>query len=240
MIFSEERESELMRFDRWIEIPEDSVPIRWQGGPFRPRIRFPAAFEDSRRAGVISVLENYLRDCGKWFVFFEIVRVQLRNFDQKMKPFMKPEHRDSLYAIGGQLPDQTQLPGKSTPARMTQGQLLEALVPNGDFDSVLCRSLLVFLYSRWEESYRKSLAETSGVAKSCIWCDLMGEVRKVRNFLVHRNNRVPKHMEYSFEVLPWKELRGHWELTPEMFTSFMEQANSLEVRIEPLTNRARS
>ena len=222
-----------MSLSQWTDIPEAAVPIRWEGGPFRPRMRFPPDFENSRRVNAISVFEDYLRDCGKWFVFFETVRLQLLDFDTKVRQYLLPEYRNRQFSIGLALSEMSQLPGRSTPARMTQGELLDALAPNGDFDSVLCRSLLVFLYSRWDESYRQSLAEICGVTKSCVRCDLMGEVRRVRNFLVHRNNIVPRNMEFSFKVLPWKKLKGRLELTPELFTSFMEQVNSLEIRIAP-------
>lgn len=57
----------------------------------------------------------------------------------------------------------------------------------GLFTDTLAKSLIVTLYSEWDELYRHRLAKEIGVDASAVRADLMGDIRHVRNWIVHNN-----------------------------------------------------
>ncbi len=53
-------------------------------------------------------------------------------------------------------------------------------------DVMLCRMIVVDVYTRWEEYTRRELSEAVGVDRCRITCPLMGDIRKFRNSIIHR------------------------------------------------------
>lgn len=104
-------------------------------------------------------------------------------------------------------------------ARMKTTDCIKKCEKNGTFSNEITKSLLVTMYSLWDEVYRHSVAEAVGVECKYIECPLMGDLRKIRHIIIHHKSIVPE-TGINFEVLEWQLPSGKLEITYEMFLEF--------------------
>ena len=201
----------------------------WSGGPFRVALADrTGAFSSDEVAAAIAVLEEFRAECQKaYFAFNGTVNGR---FDASIKYGGLVTDRDRRFSVGTAFPDADQRPAKSTIATLTQGELLDSLVEGGDFEDRQNRALVVMLYHRWEEWYRHRIGQVLGVAKDEVRCLLMGEVRQLRNLIVHENGIVPEEFGAPMLSRIWGGIpRGYLSINDRMVHALMEQLNAIRV-----------
>ena len=94
-------------------------------------------------------------------------------------------------------------------------------------------AFVVLVYALWEENYRQKIADAIGVAKDAIACNLMGELRHVRNWIVHDNSVAPHDGRTKCPMLTqlWEFAPGELAITDKMLHPLMEQINALRVKV---------
>ena len=106
------------------------------------------------------------------------------------------------------------------------------MAEGGDFEDRRNKALLVMLYHRWDEFYRYRIGEAFGVGKNDVRCVLMGDLRCVRNLIVHDNAVVPRGFSCWFLEQIWVPFAaGELTITNGMIHSLMEQLNAIQVEI---------
>jgi len=114
---------------------------------------------------------------------------------------------------------------------MHQRDLYEKMKHDGDFADVLAKALLVEIYSEWDEYFRPLFATSIGTEKNKVRCNLSGDLRHVRNCIVHdRSLLAEKHTRLN--CLRWSLAPGPLRITQDMFSTFVKQANDIEVTAE--------
>ena len=116
---------------------------------------------------------------------------------------------------------------------MTQGELLQSLQEGGVFENYQAKSLVVMLFHLWDERYRPAIAGAIETEKQQVQCDLLGDVRLVRNIVIHEKSVVPDgfsdHVRFLAQI--WNFHPGELQITRQMIHSFMEQLNAVKLRI---------
>jgi len=69
---------------------------------------------------------------------------------------------------------------------------LEANSENGSNEKQQVRSILVFIYTFWEKEYRPRLASCKNVEANKIRSDIMGDIRVLRNAILHEKGVLKK------------------------------------------------
>jgi len=105
-------------------------------------------------------------------------------------------------------------------------ELKEYLEKDGAFADALAKSLLVAIYAEWDEYYRPKYAKAVGIRKNQVKCPLFGDLRLVRNCIVHCNS-VLQAKHTKFKTLNWSLSPGKLRITQDMFSIFVKQINSL-------------
>lgn len=206
---------------------DDAVQPYWSGGPFRVGLGDrTGAFSPDAVAKAIVVLEEFRAECQKaYFAFNGTVNGRL---DASIKYARFLTTRDAPFSVGSALPNAEQRPGQSTIAQLTQGELLDSLVEGGDFEDRQNRALVVMLYHRWDEWYRHRIGQALGLPKDDIRCTLMGEVRLLRNLIVHENGVVPDGFSAPLLSRIWGGIgTGYLVITDRMVHALMEQFNAI-------------
>lgn len=117
-------------------------------------------------------------------------------------------------------------------ATMNQGQFLDSLAKGGEFEDLQNKAFVVMLYHRWDEWYRHRIATALGLEKEKVRSSLMGEVRHLRNVLVHDNGMVPENFSAPLLSRAWGGvLPGFLFITDQMVTDLMEQLNAILVEV---------
>ena len=179
--------------------------LYWSGGPFRVRLSYPLAASREAVEQGIKVLEEFRAGCQKGYCAFSGSVTGQRDAIAKYKQLLtSPEKR---FSVGRGPPGGEQLPGRSTIATLRQGEFLDAMDEGGEFENLRNQALLVMIYHRWDEVYRYRISRAFGVRKNDVYCVLMGDVRLVRNVIVHENAVVTGELACRFLERIWAPSR---------------------------------
>ncbi|MCY3813359.1 MAG: hypothetical protein OXH15_16315 [Gammaproteobacteria bacterium] len=213
-----------------LNAPEvDPARPYWSGWPFRVvLVHRPGAFLSDQVAAAVAVLDEFRAECHRaYFAFNGTVNGR---FDASVTYGKLLRGRDRRFTVGTEFPDGEQRPGKSTIASLTVGELLDSLAEGGDFEDRQNRALVVMLYHRWDEWYRHRIGSALGLKKGRIRCSLMGEVRQLRNLIVHENGIVPESFNAPMLARIWNGIPvGYLAISDRMVHALMEQLNAIRV-----------
>ena len=92
-------------------------------------------------------------------------------------------------------------------------------------------AFLVFIYQLWEDKTRPEISKIYGVSPNQVVCTLMGDVRHVRNDIIHHQGKASNF--WRLEMLPmiWPVQSQDWVFSDRMLTSLVEQINALRVEV---------
>ena len=204
--------------------------LYWRGGLFRVGLAHPRSSSTRAAARAVAVLEDFRAECQKAYCAFSgTVNGQLDAVARYRELFSTPDRR---FSVGRGPPGGQQLPGRSTIATLPQDELLDAMSEGGEFEDRRNKALLVMLYHRWEEFFRPRIGQAFGVRKNDVHCVLMGDLRRVRNLIVHDNAVVSRGFSCAFLEQIWGPFApGELRSTDPMIHSLMEQLNAIRVEI---------
>ena len=121
-------------------------------------------------------------------------------------------------------------------ARLQVGRVLDAFSENGEYERLYSKAFVVFAYQMWEESARPKIARALGVNHADVQCDLMGEWRHLRNWLVHPDESTAQAYFRNARMLTVVLDRlqpGEPEVKGDMVFPLVGYLNSLHVIVNP-------
>ncbi|MEM7790387.1 MAG: hypothetical protein AAF546_03205 [Verrucomicrobiota bacterium] len=108
--------------------------------------------------------------------------------------------------------------------------LLRYSKKGGEFQDTLAKSTVVVIYSEWEEFFRPRIARIHGVSLGGVESPLMGDIRRVRNCIVHdRSVLAEKHTK--LDVLDWHLKVGKLVIDQGMLKRVIEQIREIKIGI---------
>ena len=118
-------------------------------------------------------------------------------------------------------------------AGMNMVEFVDSLAKGGEFEDWHNKAFVVMLYERWEESYRWRIAQALGLEKkNKVQCALMGEVRQLRNVIIHDNGEVAERFSAPLLSRIWGAIPpGFLFITDDMATAMMKQLNAVLVEV---------
>ena len=124
----------------------------------------------------------------------------------------------------------------TTWARLGVGRVLDAFSEDGEFEKLYSKAFVAFAYQMWEEFARRRIAESLGVARDVVQCDLMGEWRHLRNWLIHPDQKTEQAYFTNARLLA-SVLEGLQPGNPvvkaDMVFPLVGYLNSLHVIVNP-------
>ena len=209
--------------------------LYWTGGPFNTGLETEQGYfsEDGLR-GAVKFLDEYREACQKQFIAFDGVCNGRTLAYERFKSSVDPAHMDNTISVGTAFPDSRQSLGASTIASMKIGDFLKGLGEGGEFENQHAKAFLVLIYHLWDEKCRPAIGKLLSVdPKEQVLCDLMGDVRLVRNLIIHNDSVVPRGFVHRLTMLQevWNLQPGELRLTGKMIHSLMEQINAIRVKI---------
>lgn len=133
---------------------------------------------------------------------------------------MEGYNPDGVFQIGA--PDKQ---GKRQAfAQLGNDHAVDGMKKDGLFSQLIAHGLICWLYSLWDEDYREKIATELGEKKNNLYCDVMGDIRIIRNIILH-NNAVADSRINKLRVLTWVK-KGVIVFTGESMQSIQESINS--------------
>ena len=209
--------------------------LYWTGGPFHTGLGTEqGCFSEDSLSGAVKFLEEYRNDCQKQFIAFNGVCNGRTLAYERFKTSVDPAHMDDTFSVGTSLPDSRQSPGASTIASMKIRDFIKGLEEGGEFENQHAKAFLVLIYHLWDEKYRPAIEKLLSVdPKEQVLCDLMGDIRLVRNLISHNDAGVPQGCVQRLRMLQevWILQPGELKMTEKMIHALMEQINAIRVNI---------
>jgi len=220
--------------------------LYWTGGALKPleeRITYanPSALGASKNGigdKVCDIVKSFIDSCQKQYVAFTMAMHGAAKFRDIVNFAIesgrtKPE---STLSIGSTSPSSPQQPGKSIVAELSIGQIIKLSRPGGKFEDLHGKAFIVFVYNMWEYNFRRQPAKELSIQANQIRCDLMDDIRLIRNDIVHRDSVVSDDTIGNLKMLPeiWSAMAPGEELliTKDMILSLVEQINAIQIKID--------
>ena len=190
---------------------------------------------ESAKDEAIRITTEFRDRCYRLAFGFDVMGAGRQNERQRLEAFFvsNPEYRDVSLNIARQTNDDPNNIELETVASMLQGDLAVALQQNGEFDNLNRQSYLVFIYHLWDEYYRNEVAKVLGLgSKNKVYCDLLGDIRQLRNCIIHDQAVLHPTRLGELTVLPriWNLQPGELSITWEMMTDLLAEFHTLTVR----------
>ena len=143
----------------------------------------------------------------------------------RLRPFLNDTRNQSLF-IGSGHPDLG-----NTHSKISMEAAVRNSQKDGSYSSTLAKSLLVFIYTEWDEVFRRDIAAEMGVKVGQVSCDLMGDLRHVRHWIIHNKSRIDGNVS-KIKVIEWGLLEGReLSVSSEKFANLIDLINRMNVVI---------
>jgi len=170
------------------------------------------------------LLAEFQAACQSYFACFALANMGMKTFSEQLSKVPGP--KDATVFLSAEDPTK-----RKATATMTIGELLNFAAPDGHFTDTLAKSMLVRIFTAWEEYYRPMFAEAIGVDDpDRVKCDLLGDLRLIRNCIVHAKSVITNE-HIRIKVLAWHLSPGQLLVTDAMFTQFIEQTHRLHIYV---------
>lgn len=108
------------------------------------------------------------------------------------------DNRVSYYGVGDPSSSSSYILHEST-----QGQLKKRNDKDSDNYIIIANLCTVLIYQYWENKYRKQIAKELGLSNTdALKSDIMGDLRLLRNSIIHHNAEAEKEVE-NCKLLKW-------------------------------------
>ena len=207
------------------------VPLYWTNGSAQIRL-YHASMPEAEVKAAIGILDDFRSQCQRlWFAFDGMINGRPLALQQLQQ---RGASRHNTLSAGTQFPDQEQSIGKSTIASINIGELTDAMADGGEFEQLNAKALLVFMADTWEESTRAKIADALRVAKDDIKCDLMGDLHRLRNLIVHQSEKARREYVEKATFLPqiWTIDPNNVTISGAMIHAMLEQLNAMHVLVD--------
>jgi len=150
----------------------------------------------------------------------------MQNFVKRI-PLDPQKYPNQRLSIGHADPDE----GVPPQSVMSASKAVASAQRDGLFPDILAKALLIRLYAEWDERYRRDIGIEFGVKTSNVTAELMGELRIIRNWIVHKKSIVGTDAS-KIRVLPWKLKAGsEMQISSAMFRELVDCINTMRVEI---------
>lgn len=212
----------------------NSQGLYWESGPYNSGIQGPALLLEASGCEALELIGEFLSACQKQHFAYNSGTYGVQKQRELFGEIFRPEHRDNTFFIGTRNPDEEQFQGRALLGQIRQGEFLDSLCENGIFQDYHAKALVVMIYHLWDEYYRPLIADALSVEASKVKCTLMGDLRRVRNLIIHDKSHVSEGLPSQLEFLPqiWSIEPGDLSITIDMVHSLMEQLNSIRVTVD--------
>jgi hypothetical protein len=170
-------------------------------------------------------ITDFQLSCQKYYICYSLAALGLMGHADKFKQ-LKPNRSNSLI-VGTGHPDDGKWHGSINIA-----EFLDSSQRNGAFSDSIAKSFVSAIYSSWDEYFRNIVAAEVGAKQKQVKSDLMGDLRHVRNCIIHKKSVLTDEPS-KIKTLSWSLSPGPLVVTDEMFRDLIDQINHMAVAVEP-------
>ena len=187
---------------------------------------------EQQRATATLLLSDFRDRCYKLSYAFDALGSGRELLRQQYEDSLDPKYRDAPLVTGRVTNDDPNNIELESVASIKQGELLEGLQRDGEFENLNHQAFVVFIYQLWDEHYRSEIAKVLGFKDiNRIKCDLFGDVKRIRHSIIHNRSVLANRHLNGLKVLPkiWNLQPGSLRLTNNMMLALLAEFQTLTV-----------
>jgi hypothetical protein len=199
----------------------------FRGGPLQAEPQ--KSVHQGQNQNTCQALRSFQKACQEVHVCYHVTYLGLQRGSDWIKELANNHSvpLSELYRVRKGTPRQGLFPSS-----LPIGDVIDRSAPNGDFPNQIAKWMIVAIYSLWEDRYRDEIAEELDVSdKNKVKADLMGDIRQIRIYIVHKDSVIPDEYK-GLKKLNWALLPGPLRITHDMFVDLMESINQMEIQVE--------
>jgi len=108
--------------------------------------------------------------------------------------------------------------------------LLQGMKKDGPISQIIAHGMINWIYSAWNDRFRKRIADELGENISNIKCDVMGDIRIIRNIIAHDFGIAENNFE-KLKIINWLPI-GPIILRSEDMNRIQAEINSMNVYVQ--------
>ena len=107
------------------------------------------------------------------------------------------------------------------------------MADGGEFEQLNAKAYLVFICALWEGYTRKKIADLLQVKQREVKCELMADLCRLRNLIIHRSEKAKQTYVNKAKLLPqiWAIDPHNLVVTASMLQALIEQLNAIHVDV---------
>lgn len=226
--------------------------LYWTGKPTGPKIYCKKRVSNIAEKEALETLADFIAECQRHWIAFNgsvngryYARQRLMtsksgggaSFLRRLKFWER--HQRPNTNVGGTTyvviePPEGSYYGNPVIAQIATEELINAMEVGGEFEHLNAKALIALIYSLWEESTRYNLANIFECEKENINCELMGDIRLLRNVILHRSSDAKRDYSQKAVFLPliWETIdTTKLAITDAMIYELMWQLNAIQVYV---------
>ena len=194
-----------------------------------PRAMYPATLPTGKYSEIpenSSASKEFISFCQSIHICYYISTTGLQDFAKDLKK-RRPNPERTMYFGKGHPND------GNYHAKINMRELSKSVQKDGSYYDALAKSQIVLIFASWDEHYRTLIAQENNCGNAQITSDLMGDIRLIRNCIIHNKSIItsePKRMK----VLSWKLEPGPLFVTDDMFQSLIEHINGITINYQEI------
>ena len=212
-----------------IDLATGLIQVGWPGGMLTLRYAGIPTVTAEAQEEISTIMEQFSSDCQMMLVWF----VGILNSRGAIRHHLDGiAERDQSLTISNRRPDGRV---ESVFAKVPIEKVIDAFSDAGEFEHIYAKSFVVFTFQIWEEVARPRIATALKVAPNHVEANLMGEWRRLRNWLIHRTKNAER--EYFDNAPMLVRLLGSQpndpSLTAEKVFILMQLLNRMRLDVNP-------
>ena len=204
--------------------------VGWPGGLLTIRYVGIPEVTDETSKEIQAIMRRFSTDCQRMLIWFAGI---LGSRDAIKR------HLDELADKGEPLSINTYRPNgriDSVLASLPVENIAEAVSSGGEFERLYAKAFVVFTYQIWNDVTRNQIAAALRLEDpKHVKCDLVGDLRFLRNWLIHPTKKAEEEFFDKSKILSASLglNRDDPSLTVGMIAVLMRQLNNMQIDIDP-------
>jgi len=182
-----------------------------------------------RNEAINDLLDDFRLKCQEYYICFNFSAKGIKNSADVFRK-NKPNSKTRLWISDVKKIDDGMAVADKNYASISVEKYLESSKYDGSFSNEIAKAFICTIYSLWDENYRNLIANAAKVDQKKVSSDLMGDLRHIRNCIIHSKSIITKEHE-KIKIIAWSLAPGELIITGKMFGDFIDQINKMPVAI---------
>ncbi len=205
------------------------IQVGWPGGALTLRFTGIPAVNREAQEEIGNIMQQFSADSQMMLVWF----VGILNSRGAMRQHLERlAQRNEPLTINSKRPDGR---AESVFAQVPIENAINAFSDAGDFERLYAKAFVVFTFQIWEEVARRKMATALKVEPEDIEANLMGDWRRLRNWLIHRTKEAERdYFDNASILVPLlRPQPNEPSLTADKVFILMQHLNQMSVDVNP-------